>query len=61
MGFDSIRKRPNFPATAVAVHAAQTFSDLPPSDGRRIQIGWFQTETKGMPFNQSMTIPLNYV
>lgn len=39
-------------------YAAQTFSDIPASDGRRIQFGWFQTETKGMPFNQSMTMPL---
>jgi sucrose-6-phosphate hydrolase SacC (GH32 family) len=39
-------------------YAAQTFSDIPANDGRRIQIGWFQTETKRMPFNQSMTIPL---
>ena len=39
-------------------YAPQTFSDIPSKDGRRIQIGWFQTETKGMSFNQSMTIPL---
>ncbi len=39
-------------------YAPQTFSDIPQNDGRRIQMGWFQTETKGEAFNQSMTIPL---
>jgi fructan beta-fructosidase len=37
-------------------YAPQTFNDVP--DGRRIQIGWFQTPTPGMPFNQSMSIQL---
>ncbi|MEI6342548.1 MAG: glycoside hydrolase family 32 protein [Verrucomicrobiota bacterium] len=39
-------------------YAPQTFSDIPARDGRRIQFGWFQTETKGASFNQSMTLPL---
>ena len=39
-------------------YAPQTFSDIPAQDGRRIQIGWFQSPTAGMPFNQSMSIPL---
>jgi fructan beta-fructosidase len=37
-------------------YAPQTFSDEP--KGRRIQIGWLHTATRGMPFNQSMSIPL---
>lgn len=37
-------------------YAAQAFSDAP--DDRDILIGWWRTETKGMPFNQSMSLPL---
>lgn len=36
-------------------YAAQTFTHEP--RGRVVQIGWFQTATPGMPFNQSMSLP----
>jgi sucrose-6-phosphate hydrolase SacC (GH32 family) len=60
--FDGIRftaEHTNLPGhRGRGFYAPQTFSDIPEKDGRRIQVGWFQTETKGMPFNQSMTVPL---
>ena len=34
-----------------SMYAAQTYSNIPASDGRRIQIGWGRISHDGMPFN----------
>jgi len=40
-------------------YAAQTFSDIPAADGRRIQIAWMAGGAyPRMPFNQQMSIPV---
>ncbi len=39
-------------------YAVQTYSDIPPSDGRRIQIAWMNGgKYPDMPFNQQMSFP----
>jgi fructan beta-fructosidase len=43
--------------TAGSLYAAQTFNQIPESDGRRIQIGWGRIQHPGMSFNQMMLLP----
>ena len=39
-------------------YAAQTWSDIPPDDGRRLQIAWMaKGQYPGMPFNQQVSFP----
>jgi fructan beta-fructosidase len=38
-------------------YAVQTYSDIPASDGRRVQIGWLGGSFPGMSFNQQLSFP----
>jgi sucrose-6-phosphate hydrolase SacC (GH32 family) len=39
-------------------YASQTFSNIPPEDGRRIQMAWGRVAMPQMPFNQMMLFPV---
>ena len=39
-------------------YASQTFNNIPPEDGRRIQIAWGRVGHRDMPFNQMMDFPV---
>ncbi|WP_085537418.1 glycoside hydrolase family 32 protein [Massilibacteroides vaginae] len=43
--------------TTGSLYAAQTFANIPDSDGRRIQVAWSRLSHPGMPFNGQMLIP----
>jgi fructan beta-fructosidase len=43
--------------TTGSIYAAQTYANIPKSDGRRIQIGWSRLSHPNMPFNGQMLIP----
>jgi sucrose-6-phosphate hydrolase SacC (GH32 family) len=57
--FDGCKFTPEAgPLSSPFGYAVQTYSDIPPEDGRRIQIGWLRGgKYPGMPFNQQMTFP----
>lgn len=40
-----------------SLYAAQTFNNIPPEDGRRIQIAWGRISHPGMPFKNMMLLP----
>jgi len=39
-------------------YASQTFNDMPPGDGRRVQMGWARINMPDMPFNQMILFPV---
>jgi fructan beta-fructosidase len=41
-----------------SAYAAQTWSDIPVEDGRRVQMAWLQGDIPGMPFDQQMSFPV---
>jgi len=43
--------------TRGSIYAAQTYTNIPESDGRRIQIGWGRISHPDMPFNGMMLLP----